>query len=339
MPSLAFARPLSRFLQHHETLLWGLHSAYALAFGVAFMWLGARDYLYLRLAVLHITFIWVASLIVPALVDTGSSSVWRTRVRMLLNYISKNFYQQLLFFLLPIYYASATWGAGNMMFVVFLGLSAVLSTLDVFYDRHLSVRRGLAALFFAFNLFACVNVMLPVVWSIGNAVAMRLSAAAALAALLTIGYRGSDLRQIRMLASIAASTLLLYTVVTWGAWLIPPAPLRTLQIDVGAAFDEQSLSVASPLGVIRPGAADTLYAVSAIRAPLGLEDRVRHEWYHDGTLEYASPLYRVQGGRTEGFRLWTHHALGNRPLQSTLRLDVRTEAGQLIGRTEIPVRR
>ena len=44
------------------------------------------------------------------------------------------------------------------------------------------MRRGLLAIFFAFNLFACINVMLPVLWSISNRVALMLSAGLAVLA-------------------------------------------------------------------------------------------------------------------------------------------------------------
>ena len=98
-------------------------------------------------------------------------------LRLVINYFHKNFYQQLLFFLLPVYYASATrLVARTCCSSSFLAVSALVSTLDVFYDRHLSVRRGLLAVFFAFNLFACINVMLPTLWSISNRVALPLSA-------------------------------------------------------------------------------------------------------------------------------------------------------------------
>jgi len=86
--------------------------------------------------------------------------VW-ARARFLVNYVNKNLYQQLLFFILPIYAGSTTWSSRNVLFLIVLAVSAVLSTLDVVYDRVLSARRVLAAWFFAFNAFAVVSVALP----------------------------------------------------------------------------------------------------------------------------------------------------------------------------------
>src|SRR5262245_33963832 len=132
------ARPvfiLKRWLRDHENKLWWIHSAYALLLGIAVMWLGARNHNYLRIAIFHIAFIWVSSLCLPRLISHPRvSEQWAARFRLLINYFNKNFYQQVLFFILPIYFASATLPSPNIVFVVLLGVSAVISTLDIVYD-------------------------------------------------------------------------------------------------------------------------------------------------------------------------------------------------------------
>ena len=221
--------PVGGFLQRHERLLWTLHSLWAMALGVVVMWLGSRNYAWLRVTLFYVAFLWLTSLFVPSLVnEPGQPSRWRGVLRYVINYFHKNFYQQLLFFLLPVYYASATPWSPNMLFVVFLAGSALVSTLDVFYDRHLSVRRGLLAIFFAFNLFACINVLLPTLWSISHRVALPLSAGLAMAAFATIRFRLRDLARfpVRLQTGLAAIALVL--VVGFGRPLIPPAPLKVL---------------------------------------------------------------------------------------------------------------
>jgi hypothetical protein len=59
------------FLHRHDRLLWGLHSLWALALGIVVMWAGARNYAWLRVTIFHLTFLWIASLFVPALVYAG----------------------------------------------------------------------------------------------------------------------------------------------------------------------------------------------------------------------------------------------------------------------------
>jgi hypothetical protein len=324
------------FLHRHDRLLWSLHSLWALALGIVVMWAGARNYAWLRVTIFHLAFLWLAGLFVPALVDKPDAGTrWRGRLRLVINYFTKNFYQQLLFFLLPIYYASATAWSPNLLFVAFLAVSALISTLDVFYDRHLSVRRGLTAVFFAFNLFACINVMLPVVFRISNREALPVSAALAVLAFATIRYRLGELARYRARLHVGLAGIVLVLLVALGRPLIPPAPLRVLKTDFGEGINRRAFQATAPLASLPAGWNGRVYAVTAIYAPLGLRDRVGHRWYQDGRLVYASPFYSLAGGRPEGFRLWTSAPVTDVQPGTRVRVDVRSEAGQLIGRAEV----
>jgi hypothetical protein len=327
---------LSALVTRHGNLLWWLHSLYALAFGIGMMWVGARHYGLLRVAVLYVLFIWVTSLVMPAVVSRPwFSPAWRERSRLAINYFHRNFYQQMLFFLLPLYYASATWWSSNVVFVAVLAVSAVLSTLDVVYDRHISLRRSIGAAFFAFNLFACVNAMLPVVWRISNAIALPVSALAALVALATLMWRAPRGDRRPALVAIALSAAVLSATVTWGRAAIPPAPLRLASAAFGPKLDSPGPRLSRVFSDIPEGWSGPLHVLTAIRAPLGLEDRIGHRWYENGHLVYASPFYPVQGGRAAGFRLWTRCTIGPLAPGSRLRVDVVTETGQLVGRAAI----
>jgi hypothetical protein len=74
------------------------------------------------------------------------------------------------------------------------------------------------------------------------------------------------------------------------------------------------------------------YGLTAIKAPLGLREKVQHRWYMNGKLVFASPFYNMIGGREEGFRHWTSYTFERIPPGAGLRLDLVTEGGQLIGR-------
>lgn len=326
-------RQIRDVLVRHERTLWWLHSVWALAFGVGIMWLGARRFDYLRLAIFHIAFIWIASLVVLRWIeDPDPASVWRRRLLVALNYFNRNFYQQILFFVLPIYFMSATAWAPNTVFVGIIAVSAVVSTLDVVYDRRLASRRVLSAVFFAFNLFVTINVMLPILWATSHVTAMRTSAALALLAFTTIYYerRHHSLRE--SAATVAAVAMLLTTLVEWGRPLIPPAPLRLAASTFGTGVDVDARLVTGALGA-RP-ADGRVYVMTAVVAPQGLRDNVRHRWFRDGEPFYQSPAYAVTGGREEGYRLWTYATPG--PDARRLRVDVETAGGQLIGRVTLP---
>ena len=323
---------LIEWLYLHEEKLWWLHSFYALILGIAIMWLGKRNFSYLRLVVFHISFIWLSSLFLPKLLNHPRlPAPWAPRLRLLVNFFNKNLYQQMLFFVLPIYYASATLGSRNFAFVLLVALSATFSTLDVIYDRHLAVKRVLTAAFFAFNLFALINVMLPSLWSVSNTLATRVSAALAFLGFLSLYYPRSQ-STLRRRALAFGTGILILGLAELGRPFIPPAPLRLASVDFGREFDQDSLRVVSPLTELQPNQPLRLYGVASIKAPLGLTERVRHRWYENGKLIFASPFYNMVGGRAEGFRLWTSCSFNTLTPGTTVRLDLETEGGQLIGR-------
>ena len=332
----ATKRFLGGFLDRHQDKLWWFHSSYSLLLGIGVMWLGTKKFAYLRLAVFHIAFIWLSSLALPLLARLRNiPEHWRRRLRLLINYFQRNFYQQLLFFILPIYYLSASWGAANMLFVLLLAVSALLATMDIVYDRYLSRRWWVLAMFFAFNLFACINVMLPVVWNFKNAFALRLSALLALAGFASFCFALKAARQRGRLLPILTAALLLAAVSEIGRPLIPPAPLRLLNSSFSLELDGENRQPKFPLEHLPAGGSYKIFAMTAIGAPLGLKDRVGHRWYLNGRLVYISPFFTVNGGRESGFRLWTFRTLNNIEPRSTLRIDVLSEAGQLIGRARL----
>jgi hypothetical protein len=302
------------------------------------MWLGARDFRYLRLAFAQVAFIWATSLLLPRVAHRarlGPAALGR--VRLVLNYFHKNFYQQVLFFVLPVYWASVTLSSVNVFFVALVACSAVLSTFDVVYDRHVSTRAELASVFFGFNLFVCANVALPVLWSVSNAAAMRLAAPLAVLGFATIRFTPAQLRRRHVLAAVLLITALLGGLLEWGRRLVPPAPLRIVDASFGAGVDRRTLTMTGPMGTVPAGWSGTLHAVTAIKAPLGLKDRVRHRWTVGGREARVTPYYTVAGGREPGFRLWTAIPVQHAPPGATIQVDVETEGGQLIGRARTTV--
>ena len=336
-PAPSSTHPLVRWFQRHKEKFWWLHSLYALALGIGIMWLGTQKFAYLRVTVFHISFIWLSSLFLPRLLNHPRLSPrWAERVRLCVNFFNKNFYQQMLFFVLPIYYASATLFSRNIVFVLLVSVSAILSTLDIIYDRHLSVSRTLTALFFAFNLFALINVMLPVLWSVSNTLTTRVSAVIAAMGFLTLYYPLSQSKPRRVVFA-ALVTIVMVALVEGGRAFIPPAPLRLANAEFGTSFEPESLRVESTVTELTPRPTVRLYGLTAIRAPLGLNERVQHRWYQNGKLIWASPFYNMTGGREEGYRVWTACSFDNIVSGTELRLDLETEGGQLIGRAVLRV--
>lgn len=332
---LSSQNSLIGWCRRHQDKLWWLHSLYALILGICVLWLGKRNFAFLRLAVFHISFIWLSSLFLPMFLNHPRlPSRWASRIRLLVNFFNKNLYQQMLFFVLPIYYASGTLGSRNIGFVVIVGLSAVVSTLDIIYDRHLSVKRVLAGVFFAFNLFALINVMLPILWSVSNTHATQISGVLAFGGLLTLAYPASQSVGRRIMLVLGIGVLIL-GLVELARPLIPPAPLRLAGVEFGTDFERESLQMISPLTELTSGGPLQLYGLTSIKAPLGLREKLQHRWYENGKLVCASPFYNMEGGREKGFRLWTSCTFSNIRPSTEIRLDLETEGRQLIGRAKL----
>ncbi len=313
--------------------MWWLHSLYALALGVGFMWVGSRHHTFLRIAAFHILFIWTTSLLLVRVTPARQAAhAWWSWIRLAINYVNKNFYQQILFFILPIYYASATGWSRNMVFVGMLAASAVLSTLDVIYDRHLSARPLASATFFAFNLFACVNLALPLLWSISNGASMRVATVTAVAGFVTIARRPSDLaRRATWIRTLAGAAVVLAGV-EFAKPFIPPAPMRLTNTTFGRGIDRVALSVVAPMDSLPSEWSGRVYAVTGLVAPLGMRDNVLLHWYRDDRHLASSASHDIIGGRREGFLLWTSAPVADTSPGTSLRLDVVTDSGQLIGR-------
>ncbi|MBP7461297.1 MAG: DUF2914 domain-containing protein [Candidatus Delongbacteria bacterium] len=327
------------FIRRHHELLWWLHSSYALLFGIVFIWLGAKDFTYLRLAIFHIAFIWLSSLFLPTLLHLPFIRLhWHERIRLVINYFNRNFYQQLIFFLLPIYYLSATIWSRHLVFLLLLSASAVLSTMDLIYDRHISVKWGLLGLFFTFNVFVCINVMLPVLWGIPNTYALWISACLAVLAFASVCYRLSGLPRQRMWMTIMISAVLVLLITEKGRIYIPPAPLRLVRSEFGRDIIRKHKVIYQALDSISSFETGKICILTAIQAPLGMKEKVCHRWSINDSLTFVSPFYQVHGGRKEGFRLFTSMTIRRPLVGGVITVEIMTEGGQLIGKSNLPIR-
>lgn len=335
-PPFRFLQQPLAFLARHQAALWWLHSAWALGCGVAVMWIGTRHFAFVRVAVVYVVVIWVVTLLSPWLLSHPALSHRSRWLRLAVNYVSRNFYQQVLFFVLPIYYASATATSVNVLFVVLVGVSALISTLDVVYDRHLSTNRDLTAAFFALNLFACLTAAVPIVWHVGPSLALRISGGLSFVGFASF-YLGRRADAARPWAGMLAVVLALVLIITRGQRLIPPVPMRLSSTAFGDQVDRQTLQMNARFDHVPRGWAGTLDAVTAINAPMGLSESMRHRWRVDGVTVRTTDAHQVNGGRREGFRLWTALPLAGAPPGARISVDVEMENGQLVGRATILV--
>jgi hypothetical protein len=174
--------------------------------------------------------------------------------------------------------------------------------------------------------------MLPVLWSVSNHWALWVSGALALGGFASMLYRLSGLHGNPAKLLLAAAALGLFLIIEFFRPFIPPAPLSLVSAEFGKSV--RSLHIVSPIQSL-PTGPGRIAVLTAIKAPLGLQERVRHLWYLDDKVIFASNYFSVTGGRKEGYRLWTQITWKSGFVGRVLTVDVETQSGQLIGRAQL----
>ncbi len=226
-----------------------------------------------------------------------------------------------------------------MLFVALIAMSALVSTLDLVYDRHLSTNRDLVAAFFAVNLFACLTAAVPIVWRVGPTLALRISAGLAFVGFASfyLGRRvGAEAKPwIGMLA--VALVLALAITLRPAADSAGPAAsvvgrLRRRRAAANPADESTIRSRARRLvGDARRRDRNQRADGADGIGPPSVADQRRHR-AHD---ECAPRERRTQGRVPSLDRAADRQRAGG----GAISVDVETDAGQLIGRATIRVTR
>jgi hypothetical protein len=256
------------------------------------------------------------------------------------DYTIQTLYHNLLLFVLPAYYAAATLDSPNAIFPVLVALGALVTAVDPLYRRLVEPRRWLNHALLGFSVFAALNVALPLVRvpPIGALGGSAVLSALALAPAFRREGRGGWIRAHAM--AVVAAVLSLFLV--WFArGLVPPAPLFLARSVVARdvadlePVDPAEGQVLSSATVLEWG---QLAAYTAVYAPAGVRQIIRHAWWRDRTmLAHVSLPTPVQGGRLEGFRTYSRYTDLKPPVAGRYRVDVLTASGQLIGRLRFTV--
>jgi hypothetical protein len=254
-------------------------------------------------------------------------------------YTIQTLYHNLLLFVLPAYWASATLTSPNALFLAGVAAGAVLTAVDPAYRSLARDHRWIQHAFLAFSIFAALNVALPLV---GVRPGVSLLGSAALAGLaLTPAFRHRGVIGWARAQALAVVVAVAATGLVWvGRGLVPPAPLFLAAKQ--AARDVQDLVPVDPIAGSVPAATvaewgGALAAYTAVHAPAGLREAIEHVWWKNGRLIARVPLSPVEGGRAQGFRTWSRKSDLGAPFHGEYAVDVRTTSGQLIGRLTFTV--
>jgi hypothetical protein len=335
-----------RFFRKHGHKLWWLHSCYALALGISVVIIASTGFDHARWLAVSLGVVWLMLLAFFRIFGQGNRQEYATveksvRARFLvMTYVLKNLYQGMLFFLLPFYWRSSTLDAPNRYFVVLLGVCAILSTLDVVFDRFLMRWRALAGFFYAVTMFGCLNLVIPA-WFPNTRTLYTLMTAGGVTALAfwTMHIPLAALRNRLYIGLLVLSVAAGVTCAYFLRVVIPPVPMSMSHGAVGPmvlpdgrlAMEVRSLDVS----VIRQ-----LQAVTDVVVPGGRGDRLHHVWRQEGVeiVRRSDPSTRAAGPRGS-IRITS--ALTERSLPAHLAgrwsVDVETEDGQLVGRVAFTV--
>lgn len=273
---------------------------------MAVIWLAREQYGFVPWVVLFLGLTWISTLyfgrrVAPVTRDELAMPRARDEVA---SYATRAMYQETLFFLLPFYAYSTVIDAPNIVFMVLLGVLAILSCLDLMFDRWLRTSRVASMLFFAVVAFAAVNLLIPILLPMDPTRASQIAVAVAIASALPLALQGGrPTPKEGGLLTIAATAFVL--VVLAFPRLVPPVPLRLQDAAFAADIDRQSLELAEPFrGDVRAGAlADGLYIRMEVFAPTVVPTRVNLRWERDGVPLRASRVIEITAHEL-GFRIW-----------------------------------
>lgn len=251
--------------------------------------------------------------------------------RLLATFCAQLTHQETLFFCLPFFLITTVWDSGQAIFTGLLVVCAIVSIVDPLYFRIAEKRRWLYFSYHALCVFAVLLVVGPLLLRLSTGTSLLLAAIAfplvALPSLISI------LRPDRAWRWLALVVLAIS--ISGGAWalrtFIPPA---TLWIDASALSPSFDTAKREPRGsmVLTPDnlRARGLYAFTAVHAPLGLNEHIRHVWRHEGKVVDEIDL-TIQGGRDQGYRAWSRKQHFGTDIAGEWQVDVVTDAGQRLG--------
>jgi hypothetical protein len=337
-----------RLLAKHGRKLWWLHSAYALAIGAGVVAFARTGFEHARWLAVSLGVAWLLVVALFRLFGSGgpahvlSAGDTRARARFYaMTYALKNLYQGMLFFLLPFYWKSTTIDAPNAWFVLLLGACAVISTLDVVFDRVLMRWRSLGSLFHGITLFGCLNLVIPALFPDTRTLWTLLAAAGM--AVVSFWSLHVTVRQLKRRITVAAflGSLAAGMGLAYGARAaIPPVPMYLSSAAVGPRQLADG-RLAMEVKTLHPLVIQDLIAVTDVVVPGGKGDRLRHVWRQEGREVHRSTEETSRIPGPKGIvRLRSSLVERDLPLDlaGTWTVDVETEDGQLVGRTGFEVR-
>ncbi len=330
------------FWGRHRTLFWNLHSIWALFGGGAVIFLADERYGFVPWVILFLILTWVSTLLFcrAILPEKGSSNQAEPPAlhEEVASYLTRVMYQGTLFFLLPFYWYSTVIGSLNLSFSILLAGLAIVSCIDLIFDRWLRTYPWFGLVYFSTVTFAAINLLLPLLFPIGPAVATPLAGLVAVASAIPLAIRGSQTGRSNKLWFALLVGWFLLLVVAFPR-LVPPVPLRLERATFTSDIDRETLVAADrlTLNVKSAELRGAIYVLAEVFAPSALPASVSLEWNRDGEEIRTSREIEITA-HALGFRIWDgyHSASGKIP-PGEYEVTFRTDGQRCFGVAQILV--
>jgi hypothetical protein len=331
MTAGALGRALARWPRLRWLGTWGISIA-SLAMGLLALFVFRRGLPHVGWVVGYLLLLWLLFAVLSEL-EAMLRSTGRHWLLGAGAYAVQTLSHGVLLFVLPAYYAAATWSSRNAVFPVAVAVCALVTAVDPWYRRLVGPRPWLGHALVGFSTFAALAVALPLV-GVPPLAALETSAGLAVIALAPAFRRGGARSWTRAVGGAALFAVVAMVLAWAGRSFVPPAPMFMARAVAARAVEamEPVDPIDGPVSAATVAEWGGIAAYTAIYAPGGLSLPIEHVWTRDGTVVARIPLSPVRGGRLAGFRTWSRRSDLNPPLAGHYRVDAVTASGQLIGR-------
>jgi len=336
---------LKEFVKRNEKWIWWLHTVYALSLGAFVATFASKGFEQARMLTISLTGAWLLVVFFFRSFGTGAQQDFMTawpaarRRFFIMSYLMKNLFQGMLFYLLPFYWKSSSYDARTFTVFGFLAACAILSTLDLVFDRMLLRFKLVASAFFGITLFGCANLVIPALLPNTPALAVYLvSAALSFVTFVLFHVPLATLRR-PLVAALIASAIGLGVLGAYSARAaMPPVPLVLKAGGVGPTLLEDG-SLPVEVRALRAHNLVDLYAVTDISV-VGKGERFKHVWRRDKKVlshETANTAPADERGVVRVASKLPSSALPSDP-GGHYTVDVVTEGDQIVGRLVFDIR-
>ena len=318
---------------------WWFHSFFALSFGVGVMLFARAGLAHADKVMMALMVSWLLMFVALRFI-TGpvnrreNEHIVRRGIRVATNYVIKQFYQQMFFFLTPLYAGSATWSLSsfNWWIAPVLLLCAVISTMDLVFDNFIMERRLLASAMYGLAMFGVLNVLLPLVAQFDHLSSLVISAVATPVSVALLSFSIRQVMSPQGALLVIGITAALLGSVWYGRTLVPPAPLSMPETAVGHGTKGSYECLPPSKHAMRANQLDGLRCGSMLREPGGIKEGIVHVWRRNGRELWRGTPVRVRCDG-EDVVFVSEFPIGERPTDPTGKWSCTTytEGGQLVG--------